>query len=272
MHMINRMGRGFTLIELLVVIAIIAVLAGILMPVISSTQEKARQAKCSSNLMQLSTALGAYKADWGRYPFRPFYDANLNEYQGGVSAVAPDYIKSSTVLECPNDAGNIRGKQIPKHYSTYNGPVHFMFDSTATGTDMWQFEKVAGGMGTASDLCMITYNYGGFDNNGWDESWWDGTKWTMSTPDGGAVPTWLDPAKWRFYPRLSNRQCPDNAVALHCRAHRAWYGRDETKGANAEPARWRDIVVRINGRVETVDYSGWAHPEASGASQWKIQK
>ena len=49
--------QGFTLIELLVVIAIIAILAAILFPVFAKAREKARQAKCMSNLRQLSLAM-----------------------------------------------------------------------------------------------------------------------------------------------------------------------------------------------------------------------
>ena len=54
------MKRGFTLIELLVVIAIIAILAAILFPVFAKAREKARQAKCTSNLRQIVLAALTY--------------------------------------------------------------------------------------------------------------------------------------------------------------------------------------------------------------------
>ena len=117
MYRLPDRRAGFTLIELLVVIAIIAILVAILMPVIGSAQEKGRQARCSANLIQISAALRAYKTDYWRYPFRPYYDAAAGAYMGGVSALYPDYITNKAVLICPNDAANLRGlNDVPGNY------------------------------------------------------------------------------------------------------------------------------------------------------------
>jgi len=64
-------GIGFTLIELLVVIAIIAILAALLLPVLSRAKAQARRVHCASNLHQIGVALWLYVDDSGRYP--PFF-------------------------------------------------------------------------------------------------------------------------------------------------------------------------------------------------------
>ena len=54
-------GRdGFTLIELLVVIAIIAILAGLLLPVLARAKEEGRRARCLSNLHHIYVGLSMY--------------------------------------------------------------------------------------------------------------------------------------------------------------------------------------------------------------------
>ena len=84
--------RGFTLIELLTVIGIIAILASLLMSGLSGAKKRARIAKCTSNMRQVSIALNLYLDDSGND--RPY---------GFESLVVSGQLENDAILRCPED-------------------------------------------------------------------------------------------------------------------------------------------------------------------------
>lgn len=123
-----RKCRGFTFVELLVVIAIIAIVAAMMLPIISKSQEQARKTQCINNVKQLTLAWIVYALDNNDY-LAPNWFVNNNNYNntppawcngniqypnctnitGITSGVLFPYVLQTSIYHCP-DAVLIKGQ------------------------------------------------------------------------------------------------------------------------------------------------------------------
>ena len=121
--------RGFTLIELLVVIAIIAILAAMLLPVLSKAKQKAQGIACMNNTKQLSLGWILYAGDNNDWTPGVFANGGMDygitywrtNWCGGLmnqgslstntlplsSGEIYPYVKNVAVWHCPADTSTI---------------------------------------------------------------------------------------------------------------------------------------------------------------------
>src|SRR5438874_1979079 len=91
------MAPGFTLIELLVVIAIIAILAGLLLPVLSTAKTKAKINATKFEMKNLEAAIKAYDGEYSRFP-----STKPTEALGADFTYGPPGIGTSRLPDAPS--------------------------------------------------------------------------------------------------------------------------------------------------------------------------
>ncbi|MEM6333206.1 MAG: type II secretion system protein [Planctomycetota bacterium] len=108
--------RGFSLIELLIVLVIVALLIGILLPVLGRSRSTAKAVVCLSNVRQLVTANLAYAADHREFLVRAAptifdfpdtdrwhgkRDSPLNAFDPRRGDLSPYFGESGAIKACP---------------------------------------------------------------------------------------------------------------------------------------------------------------------------
>jgi prepilin-type N-terminal cleavage/methylation domain-containing protein len=105
------MKRAFTLIELLVVIAIIAILAALLLPVLSRARASAKRIACVNNVRQINLAVHLYADEHGDaiayYTNNLYFDykKNVLPYLGQSGGS----LSNNAVFACPADDFVLQG-------------------------------------------------------------------------------------------------------------------------------------------------------------------
>jgi prepilin-type N-terminal cleavage/methylation domain-containing protein len=92
----RRNRAGFTLIELLVVISIIAILAGLLLPVLAAVKKHALMTKAQTEIQGIATAIQGYDSAYSRFPVSIAAQAAASANAGSAAKQNGDFTYGGT--------------------------------------------------------------------------------------------------------------------------------------------------------------------------------
>jgi prepilin-type N-terminal cleavage/methylation domain-containing protein len=183
---------GFTLIELLVVIAIISMLAGQILPSLSTAREKGRQANCINNLHQIGLAIEMYYQDYDDYP--TWLSILCKSETPGIGL---NYLGQGKIFICLTDLykGN-KGHGNPSFPELCDLPLSKVQNSYPSYTPDTFDQNAYNYRNPSIEACSYTYEFAPTRCR-WFESTHNDTDIGQADTNGDGIVTWKEAKVWQ---------------------------------------------------------------------------